>query len=429
MREVAVTALGIVSPLGTTVPEFSTRMFAGASGLSDIRNNMVAANFPVCAAGKISRTSLPTPTILPHLYSIEKPNFWHFSGLATEEALRRLPEGLNLDAIIYGTHNSMDFGLTRSTFPDFVPEDFDWDAFQPDASLNLIRQIAERGGHGPIDERNLFAISNACVSGNQAIGVAFQRIRSGAWDRVLVGAVYGMCTASELMNFHMLSTLATGDSPAAEMSRPFSQDRTGFVLGEGAASLVLEAREVAEARDAKILGLVSGYASTSDAYRITDGRPDGKAAAKAMQLAFAVAALTPDQIDAISAHGTSTRLNDKVETVAIKIALGSRAYEIPAVSLKSQTGHSIIAAGAQEAVASLLMLSEQTLAPTINYREFDPECDLDCVPNHARPAKLRKILSNSFGFGGQNACVVFEQAPAGNGNYSQLAFDENLAGA
>lgn len=416
MREVAVTALGIVSPLGATVAEFKTRMFAGASGLSDVRNAMVASSFPVCAAGKISRNSLSPPSILPDLYSPEKPDFWRFSGLATEEALRSLPEGLHVDAIVYGTHNSMDFGLTRSTFPDFAPDGFDWDAFQPDAGLNLIRQIAEERGHGPIEERNLFAISNACVSGNQAIGVAFQRIRSGDWDRVLVGAVYGMCTASELMNFHMLSTLATGDSPAAEMSRPFSQDRTGFVLGEGAASLVLEARDVAEARAAKILGIVSGYASTSDAYRITDGRPDGKAAAKAMQLAFVDAAVIPDEIDAISAHGTSTRLNDKVETIAIKTALGPRAYDIPVVSLKSQTGHSIIAAGAQEAVASLLMLSEQTLAPTINYRQFDPECDLDCVPNHARPARLRKILSNSFGFGGQNACVVFEQFPEGCGN-------------
>src|SRR6202522_1918070 len=168
MREVAVTALGIVSPLGTTAVEFKMRMFAGESGLSDIRNAMVAPSFPVCAAGKISRNRLSPPSILPELYSPEKPNFWHFSGLATEEALQSIPEGLHVDAIVYGTHNSMDFGLTRSTFPGFTPEGFDWDAFQPDASLNLIRQIAEKRGHGPIDERNLLAISNACVSGNQA---------------------------------------------------------------------------------------------------------------------------------------------------------------------------------------------------------------------------------------------------------------------
>lgn len=409
MREVAVTGFGIVSPMGTTVSEFAARMFAGSSGLTDARGRMLPANFPVGATGSIPRTALREAKVLPHLYGPAKPNFWHFSGLASEEALEALPRGLPLDAIVYGTHNSMDFGLTRSTFLDFTPEKFDWDAFQPDGSLNLIRQIAEERGHGPIDEHNLFAISNACVSGNQAIGMAFQRIRCGKWDRVLVGATYGMCTSSELMNFHLLSTLATGDGRASQMSRPFSADRTGFVLGEGAATLILEAKNIAEEREADIVGIVAGYASTSDAYRITDGRPDGSAAAKAMQLAIKDAGLAPTDVDAISAHGTSTRLNDKVETLAIKTALGPRAYEVPAVSLKSQTGHSIIAAGAQEAVASFLMLSEQVLAPTINYTKADPDCDLDYVPNHSRPASLDRVLSNSFGFGGQNACVVFQR--------------------
>jgi 3-oxoacyl-[acyl-carrier-protein] synthase II len=416
MREVVVTAMGIVSPLGTTVPEFASRMFAGNSGLTAIRGRMVSSDFPVSAAATIVRSSLRKPEVSAALYGEGKPNFWHFSGLATEEALGQLPPNLKLDACVYGTHNSMDFGLVRSTFENFAVDGFGWDEFQPDASLNLIHKIVEQRGHGPIDTHNLIAISNACVSGNQAIGLAFHRIRQGMWGRVLVGAVYGMCTPSELMNFHLLSTLATGDGPPSQMSRPFSGDRSGFVLGEGAATLVLEAYELAKARGAEILGAVTGYASTTDAYRITDGKPDGCAASQAMRSAIRDAGLHADEIDAISAHGTSTRLNDKVETIAIKAALGKRAYEVPVVSLKSQTGHSIIAAGAQEAVASLLMLSNQKVAPTINYRVPDPECDLDYVPNSARPSKLRTVLSNSFGFGGQNACVVFEGGTSGAQN-------------
>jgi 3-oxoacyl-[acyl-carrier-protein] synthase II len=274
-----------------------------------------------------------------------------------------------------------------------------------------MREIAERSGHGPIDERNIVSLNNACVTSNQAIGVAFQRVRSGQMNRVLTGAVYGRWADSELMNFHMLGTLTTAPGPAAEASRPFSKDRSGFVLGEGAATLVLETREAAEARGAKILGVISGYSSTSDAYRVTDGRPDGKAAAKAMTNALADAGLAAKQISAISAHGTSTSMNDRVETMAIKQALGEAAYKVPAISLKSQVGHSVIAAGALESVACVLMLREQKLAPTINYREFDPDCDLDYVPNQSRPAVVERILSNNFGFGGQNASVIFERAP------------------
>jgi 3-oxoacyl-[acyl-carrier-protein] synthase II len=412
MHQVVITGVGIVSSLGTGVPEFGRRMFAGDSGVTEIRGKRVAVNFPVPVGGPIAHAPLPQPEILNHRAPENTPHFWRLAALATEEAVQYLPEGLPVDGIFYGGHGSIAFKITSGSFRNFAPEAFDWDAFQPESPLTLMRQIAERRGHGPIDDRNVVSLNNACVTSNQAIGVAFQRVRSGQLNRVLTGAVYGRWADSELMNFHMLGTLTTAPGPAAEASRPFSKDRSGFVLGEGAATLVLETRESAEARGANILGVISGYASTSDAYRVTDGRPDGKAAAQAMKNALADAGLAPGEISAISAHGTSTAMNDRVETMAIKQALGDAAYKIPAISLKSQVGHSVIAAGALEAVACVLMLKEQKLAPTINYREFDPDCDLDYVPNQARPALVQKILSNNFGFGGQNASVIFEGAPS-----------------
>jgi 3-oxoacyl-[acyl-carrier-protein] synthase II len=409
MHQVVITGVGIVSSLGTGVQEFGRRMFEGDSGVTEIRGSCVAPNFPVPVGAPVSRDPLPQPDILKHRAPADTPHFWRLAGLATEEAVKHLPEGLLVDGIVYGGHGSIAFSITSGSFRSFDSGSFDWDAFQPESPLELMRQIAEKRGHGPIDLRNIVSLNNACVTSNQAIGVAFQRVRSGKWNRVITGAVYGRWADSELMNFHMLGTLTTAPGPAARASRPFSKDRSGFVLGEGAATLVLETRESAEQRGAKILGVISGYSSTSDAYRVTDGRPDGKAAAKAMRNALSDAGLAAEQISAISAHGTSTQMNDRVETMAIKQAFGAAAYEVPVISLKSQVGHSVIAAGALEAIACVLMLSQQKLAPTINYNEFDPDCDLDYVPNQSRPATIDRILSNNFGFGGQNASVIFER--------------------
>ena len=408
MREVVITGMGIVSPIGNSLEEFRRCMFAGDSGLKEIRGWHVAKNFPVGAAGLADRERLGQPAVLAHRKTPRMPDFWRLAGVATEEAIRSLPAGLPVDAIIYGAFQLVDFSVTRDSLRAQSSHYFEWDTLRPDSTIELVCEIVEKHGHGPIADRDLINISNACVSSNQAIGMAFQRIRSGKWSRAVVGAVHSRYDAAEILSFNMLGTLSTSEGSAAEASRPFSKDRSGFVIGEGAATLVLEDRDSAEIRGAQILGQITGYATTSDAYRVTDGRPDGKAASKAMEEAIRDAGLTGEQIDAISAHGTSTRLNDKLETLAIKQALGVVAKRVPVISLKSQTGHSLIAAGALEAVASLLMLREQRLAPTINYKEYDPECDLDYVPNESRSAALARILSNSFGFGGQNACVVFE---------------------
>lgn len=409
MHRVVVTASGIVSPLGTNVAEFGRRMFAAESGVVNIRDRLVAFNFPVPTAGLVPDERLPQPDALKYLGRARTPRSLRFSAAATEEALQAIPEGLPVDAIVYGTTDGLTYDVVKSSFCEFDPAMFDWDATRSEWPLELLRDIVELHGNGRIEDRNLVQVNNACVSGNQAIGIALQRIRTGRWRRVAAGGVDARCTDENLMNFHMLGALSVADVPAAEASRPFCKSRSGFVRGEGAATVILESLEEAQARGAKILGEVTGYAATSDAFRLTDGRPDGEAVVKAMEGAIADAGLTKEQIDAISAHATSTQMNDRLETLAIKQVFGSRAYRIPVVALKSQTGHTTVAAGALQAIATLLMLSEQQLAPTINYREADSECDLDYVPNQSRPARIDAILSNSFAFGGQNACLVFQR--------------------
>lgn len=410
MREVVFTGYGIVAPIGIGVPEFCQRMFTGDSGISEIRGTMAPPDFPISVAGVVPRSRLRHPSVLEHLEPSNTPNSWRFAAVATEEALLSLPEGLLVDAIIYANADGVSFELLRKSFRAFDKEDFDWDSARSETCLEIVRRMVMEHGNGYVPDEALISFNNACVSSNQALGIALHRIRAGQWTRVIVGGVDARCTPDNLMNFHLLGALTTAEGKDA--SRPFSMDRSGFVRGEGAATLILEARKEAETRGATILGSVCGYAATSDAYRLTDGLPDGKGAIRAMEGALRDAGCSKEQVDAISAHGTSTRMNDLLETSAIKKVFGARAYKIPVTSLKSQIGHSTVATGALEAVASLLMLQEQRLAPTINYREPDPECDLDYVPNISRPAQLNVILSNNFGFGGQNACVVFKRAAA-----------------
>jgi 3-oxoacyl-[acyl-carrier-protein] synthase II len=212
-----------------------------------------------------------------------------------------------------------------------------------------------------------------------------------------------------------MDAISTRNEDPTRASRPFDRDRDGFVVGEGAAALVLESLEHARARGARILAEVAGYASTNDAYHMSAPLEDGAGASACMRLALADAGLAPGDIDYINAHGTSTRLNDASETAAIKSVFGEEAYRIPVSSTKSMTGHLLGAAGAVEAVFGLLTIRDGVLPPTINYETPDPSCDLDYVPNHPRKAAVRHVLSNSFGFGGHNACVILS-APPSNGS-------------
>lgn len=413
MQDVVITGYGIISPLGNTIEEFSRRMFAGDSGVVNIRGKNVPQTFPIPYAAIVDSTNLKAPALIADLMPKEFSRFAMFAGLATEQAINQLPKSAPIDAIVYGTAEGMSYESIADTFNGFNEAAFDWRHASSETSLEILKALIQRSGLGQVADADTISINSACASGNQAIGLAYQNIRAGKWTRCIAGGVDARVVPSNLMNFNMLGALSTADRPPHAASRPFSVDRAGFVRGEGAATLVLETRAAAEARGAKILGRVLGYGLTSDAYRLTDGREDASSTSQAMRLAIQTAGLSPTDIDYVNAHGTSTKMNDAQETLGIKTVLGEHAYKTPVSSLKSQLGHSTVAAGAMEAIACLLMLEQQRLAPTINFTPGDPDCDLDYVPNVSRAALVRHILSNNFGFGGQNACIVLGQASAG----------------
>ena len=246
----------------------------------------------------------------------------------------------------------------------------------------------------------------ACAASAQAIGEAVEVIRRGAADVVLTGGTHSMIHPLGLTGFILLTAMSTRNDDPARASRPFDHDRDGFLLGEGGGMLVLEELEHAKARGAIIHGELAGHASTADAFRLTDSHDGGRGAIAAMRGALADAGLEPADIDYINAHGTSTKSNDSVETLAIKRVMGSRAYEVPVSSTKSMTGHLVAAGGAVEAIICLLAIRDGIIPPTINLEHPDPECDLDYVPNVAREQPVDVALSNSFGFGGQNTALV-----------------------
>ena len=255
-----------------------------------------------------------------------------------------------------------------------------------------------------------FAVAAACATGNYAIGEAAELIRRDDADVMLAGgaeAVVMPIAMAGMMNTTALTTQGNDDPERA--SRPFDKNRSGFVMGEGAAVLVLESLEHARARGATILAEIKGYGASNDAYHISAPAENGAGAAKCMKNALRQSGLTVQEIDYINAHGTSTQLNDKSETAAIKTVFGEQAYRVPISSTKSMTGHLLGAAGALEALICIKVLQEGLLPPTINYETRDPECDLDYVPNQARSAAARHVMSNSFGFGGHNATLIISQ--------------------
>ena len=247
----------------------------------------------------------------------------------------------------------------------------------------------------------------ACAASSQAIGEATEIIRRSDADLMLSGGAHSMIHPFGVTGFSLLTALSTHNSDPKTASRPFDRDRDGFVLGEGAGMLLLEELEHARKRGAKIYGEIVGYGSTADAHRITDVHPEGRGAVACINMALRDAQLNPADIDYINAHGTSTEVNDRVETLAIKRSFGDQAYKTPVSSVKSMLGHLIAAAGSVEAITCLMAIRDGVLPPTMNYQTPDPNCDLDYVPNAARNAGVRRALSNSFGFGGQNVSLIF----------------------
>ena len=246
----------------------------------------------------------------------------------------------------------------------------------------------------------------ACAASSQAVGEAVEIIRRGEADVMLSGGTHTMIHPFGVTGFNLLTALSTRNDAPQRASRPFERDRDGFVLGEGAGMVVLEDLDRAKARGANVYGEIIGYGSTADAFRITDTHPEGRGAISCIKMALADAGVGTEAVDYINAHGTSTTVNDKVETLATKQVFGERAYKIPISSTKSMMGHLIAAAGATELIICLLAIRDNVVPPTINYENRDPECDLDYVPNVARQHRCDVALSNSFGFGGQNIALL-----------------------
>jgi len=252
----------------------------------------------------------------------------------------------------------------------------------------------------------------ACAASSQALGEATEIIRRDDADVMLSGGTHSMIHPFGVTGFNLLTALSTSNDEPSRASRPFDRLRDGFVLGEGSAMVVLEELEHAKRRGAQIFGEILGYGSTADAYRITDIHPEGRGAIGCMQMALEDAQLSPDKIDYVNAHGTSTTVNDRVETVACKNVFGERAHQVPISSTKSMMGHLIAAAGVTEMIVCLMAIRDGVLPPTINYENPDPNCDLDYIPNKAREGKCDIALNNSFGFGGQNITLIVGRCKA-----------------
>jgi 3-oxoacyl-[acyl-carrier-protein] synthase II len=257
-------------------------------------------------------------------------------------------------------------------------------------------------------------IVSACASGTNAIGEAAETIRRGAADVMIAGGAEATINPIAIAGFGVMGTLSERNDPPAAASRPFDKNRDGFIIGEGAGILVLEEMEYARSRKAPILAELTGYGTTDDAHHISAPLEDGSGASMCMRLALAQAGMAPGAVDYINAHGTSTLLNDKSETRAIKDAFGAAARSVAVSSTKSMTGHLLGAAGGLEAVISVLTIRDGIIPPTINYETQDPDCDLDYTPHQSRKKTVNVVMSNSFGFGGHNAALIFSRLPEGS---------------
>ncbi|TLM67871.1 MAG: beta-ketoacyl-ACP synthase II [Deltaproteobacteria bacterium] len=409
MRRVVATGLGVVSPLGIGVEQNWTALMNGQSGIGPI-TRFDASDFPVKFAGEVK--GFDVEQYVDKKEAKKMDLFIHFALAAADMALA--DSGLQITednaervGVVVGSgmgglpaieryHTALMEGSYRKIGPFFIPMSI----------INLAPgQISiKTGAKGP----NLSPVS-ACATGTHAIGDAFRMIQRGDADAVIAGGCESTVCPLGIGGFAVMKALSDRNDSPQTASRPFDRNRDGFVLSEGAGIVVLEEYESAKKRGARIYGEVAGYGLTGDAYHLTTPAPGGEGAARCMQMALDTAGVAADQVDYVNAHGTSTPFNDLYETMAIKKVFGDHARKLMVSSTKSMTGHLLGAAGGVEAVYSLLTLSNGAVPPTINYTEPDPECDLDYVPNQARQATARIAISNSFGFGGTNATLLFRK--------------------
>ena len=408
-RRVVITGVGVVSPLGTGVEKNWQALMEGRSGIGLVTRFDVS-DFPTRIAGEVKDF---TPEDFMEKKDVKKMDpFIQYAVAAAKMAMdeSRLPitsENEDMVGVIVGVGIG---GLTsieeyhklfldtrlKKVSPFFIPK----------LIANLAPgQISIRYGAKGIN----YTPTSACSSGAHAIGEAFRLIRLGEQDAVIAGGAEAALTPLGLGGFIALKAVSSRNDEPEKASRPFDKNRDGFVMSEGAGVVILEELGMAKRRGAKIYAEVVGYGANSDAYHMTAPSPEGEGAVRCIRLALRSGEIDPHEVDYINAHGTSTPYNDATETQAIKRVFGEHAARIAVSSTKSMTGHLLGAAGGVEAVYSVLAVDRGMLPPTINYEEPDPECDLDYVPNTARQASIRVALSNSFGFGGTNACLAFRK--------------------
>lgn len=406
-RRVVVTGLGALTPVGNDVATTWANLVAGQSGAGPI-TQFDPANFKTKFACEVKGFD-PVP-ILGKKEARRMDRFTQFAVAVSKQALddsgwvvtpdNETRIGVMIGSGIGGINTIVSQLLDMAQRgPDRVSP-FLVPMMLPDSAPGQV--AIQFGLKGP----NLAVIS-ACATGNNAIGEATEWIRRSACDAVLAGGAESAMVPIAAAGFNNMTAISTRNDAPERASRPFDKNRDGFVMGEGAAVLMLEELEHAKARGAKIYAEILGYGLSADAFHVTAPEENGAGAAQAMRMALAQAGLRPEQIDYINAHGTSTPLNDKSETRAIKSVFGEAAYRIPISSIKSMTGHLLGAAGAVEGVACVKVITDGVIPPTINYETPDPECDLDYVPNTARNQVVNTVMSNSFGFGGHNAVVIF----------------------
>ncbi len=410
-KRVVVTGMGVVSPVGLTIEEFWKNLLDGKSGVGYI-TKFDTTNFATKFAAEVK--NFDPVNYIDRKLAQRMDIFTQFAMAATEMAIQ--DAGLNSDSKIdkervavvytsgiggmwtYHTQHELFFktGSPRHISPFTVP------MMIIDIAAGYIS--IRYGYKGPN-----YATVSACASSANAITDAVMLIERGLADVVITGGTESAICPMGIGSFNAMRALSTRNDAPEKASRPFDADRDGFVMGEGSGTLILESLEHALNRGAKIYAEVAGFGLTADAYHITAPAPNGEGAARSMSMALKDAGLLPEDIDYINAHGTSTKENDKNETQAIKTVFGEHAYKLAVNSTKSMIGHLLGAAGAVEAIATILSITTGKIHPTINYENPDPECDLFYVPNKAIDREVKAAISNSFGFGGHNVSIVFKK--------------------
>jgi len=411
-RRVVITGMGVVSPVGNDIQTYWDNLLKGVCGIDYIKS-IPTEDLPVKIGGEVKDFN-PADYGMEPAFVRKQDKFTVFAVAAAWQAVRQsgldASEGGNIDPFRYGVYIGSGIGGFSTMMREnekILKEGPKW--VSPLFIPTMISNIAA----GNVAIRNnacgpCLPVVTACATSTHAIGEAFRAIKHGYADAIIAGGSEAAITSLAIAGFANAKALSRAEDPNYA-SLPFNRNRGGFVLAEGAAMMVLEDYEHAKARGAEILGEISGYGNTCDAYHVTAPRPDGKTQSMAIRSALDEAGYTSDDVLYINAHGTGTALNDVSETLALKLALGEDAYKAHISSTKGAMGHMLGAAGAAEAVASVLALKNGIVPPTVNLDETDPECDLNYTPKEAVKADLTMALSDSLGFGGHNGCLVFRK--------------------